>query len=47
MNKKDTVTLTMLLMLDQFIQLEGKNTIFLYQKIQEDLLAQSSIRITL
>jgi hypothetical protein len=30
----------MLLMLDQFIQLEGKNTIFLYKKIQEDLLAQ-------
>jgi hypothetical protein len=40
MNKKDTVTITMLLMLDQFIQLEGKNTIFLYKKIQEDLLAQ-------
>jgi hypothetical protein len=30
----------MLLMLDQFIELEGKNTIFLYQKIHEDLLAQ-------
>jgi hypothetical protein len=40
MNKKDTVTITMLLMLEKFIQLEGKNTIFLYKKIQEDLLAQ-------